>query len=114
MWGQVGEVKSLIDHGADVSAVDEDGMTPLHLAAIEGKPRIVRTLLNLGADPNAQTPYFETPLHMAARRGWLGTVKAFFVGPSKLEVCTAVSDVVRDLKLCGRKRDPFHHERIGG
>lgn len=49
-------VELLIDHGADLEAVDERGMTPL-LRVIEdpdGSDEILRILLERGANPNAR------------------------------------------------------------
>ena len=49
-------VKTLLDAGADPNARDEDGFTPLHVAAGHSKtPAVVKILLDAGADPNART-----------------------------------------------------------
>lgn len=48
---------------------DEDGRTPLHLAAMHGVDEAVRLLLGAGADPNAwENAEGATPLHLAASR----------------------------------------------
>jgi ankyrin repeat protein len=39
-------VSFLIEHGAELNAVDWNGFTPLHFAAWLGLPHIVRTLLH--------------------------------------------------------------------
>ena len=41
--------------GADVDVVNDDGYTPLHIAAMEGKPEIVAPLVNAGARLRART-----------------------------------------------------------
>jgi ankyrin repeat protein len=46
-------VTSLLDHGADVNAVDRNGYTPLTLAATTGHARFVRLLLDRGANVDA-------------------------------------------------------------
>jgi ankyrin repeat protein len=46
--------QSLIEAGADVNAVQQDGVTPLMEAASAGQLELVRLLLEHGADPNAK------------------------------------------------------------
>jgi hypothetical protein len=57
----------LVDHGADVEAVDSGGMTPLHrhAGAWNGQPGL---LLDLGANIESVTKHGETALHIAAGR----------------------------------------------
>ena len=43
-----------IDDGADLTTIDEEGMTPLMVAAKVGSPEIVELLLSAGADPDAK------------------------------------------------------------
>jgi ankyrin repeat protein len=43
--------KSLIAAGADVNAVQQDGVTPIHEAAAIGNVELVQLLLDHGADP---------------------------------------------------------------
>lgn len=57
----------LLEHGADVNAVNNAGETPL-FAASEYEPRAVRIMIRYGADVNARTQSGETVLHRAARR----------------------------------------------
>jgi ankyrin repeat protein len=58
-------VRSLIDHGEDIAALDETLLTPLHLAANHGHPKIVWLLIDHGADVTAQDRGNRTPLHLA-------------------------------------------------
>lgn len=48
-------VDLLLSRGADVNALDEDGATPLHIAAGYGGVDMVERLLNKGADPEIKT-----------------------------------------------------------
>lgn len=83
-------VQLLIDHGSNVSATDDDGDTPLHLAAdwgdgfntkqtknqvnfkqicILGHDKVVELLLEHGSNVSAINTDGYTPLHWAARLG---------------------------------------------
>jgi len=60
-------VTLLIKAGADVSAVNDYGATPLSEAAVVADPEIVRALLKAGADPNYSNEWGQTPLMSVAR-----------------------------------------------
>ena len=55
----------LVDHGANVDAVDDQQSTPLIKATVRGDMGAVVVLLKLGADVNAQNIAGRTPLHVA-------------------------------------------------
>ncbi len=52
--GNIGTVRFLLDHGADLQATNSFGATPLLAAAASGDIEIVRLLLDRGANVNAQ------------------------------------------------------------
>lgn len=65
-------VKLLVQHGADVNARNEAGMTPLLVWATEGEDtgavETMKALLRAGADPNLRDSQGSTPLEYAQRR----------------------------------------------
>ena len=67
-------VKLLVDHGADVTALDITHSTPLHVASSSGDLEMVRILVEGGADVNAQNETHLTPLHIASLDGSAETV----------------------------------------
>ena len=53
--GDVAIMDLLVEHGADINALDADGFTPLQLAAIRGNMKVVKRLDELKADGNLTT-----------------------------------------------------------
>jgi ankyrin repeat protein len=62
-------LRLLIKRGADVSAADDNGWTPLMLAVRGGKLAAVQALLDAGADAAACNQQGHTTLHLAAING---------------------------------------------
>jgi hypothetical protein len=57
------------DVGSDVNGPDKDGLTPLHFAAIWGRPNLTVLLLSLGADPTLRDKRSDnTPFDTARQR----------------------------------------------
>src|SRR5690606_33641045 len=65
----VAEVRRLLDAGADVSAANDYGATPMGLAAEVGHAEILKLLLDAGADPDSPNPEGMTALMAVARTG---------------------------------------------
>jgi len=63
------QVEKLLKDGADVNAVQADGMTALHWAAQHDHREIVGRLLKAGAKPNAANQFGVTPLSLACVNG---------------------------------------------
>ena len=64
------DVVMALTKGAEPNIPDPFDYIPLHLAAMEGRYRIVQTLLNNGADPNRKDSSGKTALQSAADRGY--------------------------------------------
>ena len=56
-----------LSNGANVNEKNEDGYTPLHLAAQSGHKRIVELLIDKGSDVNAKNDDGDTPLDVAIK-----------------------------------------------
>ena len=68
--GDVRKAGLLLEHGADIDAIDEEfRSTPLGLAARFGQRDMVDFLLDRGADPNRAGSPWATPLEWARKKG---------------------------------------------
>jgi hypothetical protein len=59
----------LVQHGADVNAMDEAGLTPLHIAVLDGQRLLTKRLIDLGADVDVADNHGRTPLSIAIEKG---------------------------------------------
>ena len=68
--GELAKARLLVEHGADIDAIDDEyRSTPVALAARSGHREIVEWLLERGADPAAAGASWATPLAWAQKRG---------------------------------------------
>lgn len=90
--GDLAEVKSLIERGADANESDFGGFTCLHEAALAGHNDIVEYLIEKGANVNKQALEFgdfETPLMDAAENKHIETVKILLKHGADPDICNA-------------------------
>jgi ankyrin repeat protein len=81
--GHVAVARILVENGAEVS---HSGWAPLHYAAFEGQPEIIKYLIFKGADRNALAPNGYTALMLAARNGQLEAARALLYEDVDLSV----------------------------
>jgi ankyrin repeat protein len=74
-WGQAAAASQLLAAGADPEALDNDGLTPLALADMDGHEDVVAVLIRQGADPTTRHLHGRTALHRAAASGTLARVR---------------------------------------
>ena len=63
--GDINAITSLLNAGADVNQIDQNGATALHCASWYGHTNIVRLLCDHGAQVNLAKINGDTPLHIA-------------------------------------------------
>ena len=73
--GNLEKVNELIEAGVAADQPNDDGTTPLIMAALGGKTEVARLLIEKGADVNAKANDGNTAIHSAAFLGHLGVVK---------------------------------------
>lgn len=74
--GDVDHIKALLKDWPELMvSQDEKGLTPLHVAAANGKKSVVEVFLARGARTETKTRYGMTPLHYAARKGNADTIR---------------------------------------
>ena len=94
-------MRLLLDSKADVTIVNADGMTALHLACWKGQLEPAKLLLAKGADPNARDHDRSCPLHEAVRSGSAPVVQLLLSSGSN----PAMFD-----KVCSRSCDCFYSQ----
>ena len=76
---------ALIRAGANVSAANRAGATPMQLAALNGNAAMVAALVKAGADPNVPlTQSGDTALMMASRTGRVDAIKVLLDNGAKV------------------------------
>ncbi|KAK6358787.1 hypothetical protein TWF730_008106 [Orbilia blumenaviensis] len=74
-FGLCGYIELLLDRGVDLEVKDEEGQTPLLLAAAGNYTTVVEMLLNRGADLEVKDRKGQTPLLLAVKLGHTAVVE---------------------------------------
>ncbi|KAI1746704.1 hypothetical protein F4782DRAFT_523681 [Xylaria castorea] len=108
--GATAAVATLLELGAHINLMDDEGLTPLHAAARGGHDTAFQTLLTGGASPRFDTQLFGlTPLHLAVlfgHRKCVFLLLSFFAGDGPA--------VVRDIVNLGIETKAIHLAAAGG
>ncbi|KAF1730092.1 Vegetative incompatibility protein HET-E-1 [Beauveria bassiana] len=103
-------VKQLIQRGADISARNNRGQTPLHLACFKGDAHSIITFLEYGADIGATDYGGVNCLHYAAESRNANTILWLLTAATTDYIDALPLVVSRDLN----GRNALHHLLIGG
>ena len=76
LGGDLAQVKTFLEKGADVNAKDKAGMTVLMFAANGSNPEAVKLLIEKGADVNVKANYGATALNSSENREITELLKA--------------------------------------
>jgi len=83
--GRLGEVRELLDQGAEVNARDQWGFTPLHYAALSGDTDLIEALIARGAEVNASAESNSLPLHYAIMANRMKAAKLLVTKGSQID-----------------------------
>jgi ankyrin repeat protein len=76
--GELAKAKLLLDHGADIDAIDDEyRSTPLGIAARWGRKELAELLLERGADPTGAGAAWAIPSVWAERKGHVAVAEVF-------------------------------------
>lgn len=117
--GSVDEIQNLLKDGANINAIDEYGVSAIHLATQGNKIEAVQELLSQKANIDSITTDGLTALHFAARKGYLeisvillknganSNIKGFRYGRTPLHYAAEQghSKVVLSLLMAGSDKD---------
>jgi hypothetical protein len=93
-----------------INAANDDGMTPLHIAAQNGYAPLCELLLSHEADIDSRAISKLTPLHLGASRNHLETVKVllhYAKSQEKSIVNAAADDGLTALYLAAENSNPW-------
>jgi ankyrin repeat protein len=102
--GEVATLRALLERAAPPNGRDSDGLTALHVAAMNDQPVAMRALLEAGADVNARTELGSTPLMAAARAGAVTAVNELLTAGADVTLANRRGQVALDFANATDKR----------
>lgn len=96
-WNMKNAMKRLIEMGADLNAINNEGYGAMIYASEYSDPESVRILLAAGADPNAVNSEGWTPLMCACFLGHYDTAEVLLRGGAALDPVNRLSQSVLDI-----------------
>jgi hypothetical protein len=91
---QVGTIRCLLKHEANIHLQDKNGATPLHRAVRTRSAAAVKFLLAAGADPTMKNKPGSTPFHLAVQNTGRG-------GSGEPAAIEAQGEIIRAFLACG-------------
>lgn len=79
-------VRALLDAGADLNEIDNQGNFPLMAAAIAGRAEVISLLADKGANMRLASPKGDTPLICAAREGSVAVMQTLIARGAPINV----------------------------
>ncbi len=113
MKGSAAGARALLAGGADVNAIAPNGLTPLHVAAGNGRAKAVEILLKGGAQLEAKDrKHGKTPLHWAVFGGGVDAARVLLdagadVNAKDGRTQTPLAAARLRLKAPGPNKEPF-------
>nr|ADA72230.1 AnkA [Anaplasma phagocytophilum]ADA72232.1 AnkA [Anaplasma phagocytophilum] len=92
-----GIIDSLVQKGANLGSMDEQGNPALHLALVNARGKIAKVLIKAGANPEQLDCHGRTPLHVAAAVG--DTAQFKMMARSSTEQCFSSHSYTGDTPL---------------
>lgn len=89
--GQRGNVKLLLQAGAEVNCKNKQGASPLHFASLKDFTKVSELLINAGAFIDDQVGNHMTPLHTAARQAHFGSVRLLLERGASIDIQSGIS-----------------------
>jgi glycoside/pentoside/hexuronide:cation symporter, GPH family len=108
--------QSLVDNGANVEAVTEEGLTPTALITVKGEWPELLTLQNEATSAEAGSAIGITPLHVAVYKGDLAEVRRLIAEGEKIDAATTggfTSLHIAAISKAGLNKSVAKNERRG-
>jgi len=102
--GDLEQVRTLLDQGEEINSADNDGDTPLSMAAMYGHEVVVELLLGRGAEVDCVNNNQETPLLFAASEGYTAVVHLLLKKDAEVDCANSEEDTPLSIAAaCGHK-----------